>query len=41
MDPQVINFNSLANHDAGSWAHRHRNELPLPGWSTFRASHQK
>ena len=36
MDPKVINYSSLANSEAGTWARRNRDSLPLPGWTTFK-----
>jgi hypothetical protein len=37
LDPKVLDFNSLANHQAGAWVRNNQRQLPLPGAVTFRA----
>jgi ubiquitin-protein ligase len=40
LDPRVLDYKSLANHDAGEWAHRHSSQLPLQGSVTFKTPKQ-
>ncbi len=40
LDPRVIDYKSLANHDAGEWAHHHASQLPLSGYVSFKAPKQ-
>ena len=40
LDPKIIDFNSLANKEAGNWARNNPRQLPLPGWVTFKKSTQ-
>ena len=37
LDPKVLDFKSLANGEAGAWARKHLDELPLPGAVPFKA----
>ena len=37
LDPRVLDFNSLANPEAGAWVKKHPGQTPLPGAVDFKA----